>query len=155
MGMYDYLIIDVNKLPISEKDKLILGEKPCFQTKDFDDLMQEIYITDTNELKSLDFDTEIVPPEEREYKDPNHVLHLLGSVRRVNKRFTLLKDYNGNVNFYTLTGSEDSDTKEKKIWFEFDAEVKDGIVLNITGGRELTPQEILRLERMNKLNKLF
>jgi hypothetical protein len=52
MGMFDYLFIDTNMLPISDEEKIIIGNEPGWQTKDFYNTLTEIYITNDGELKN-------------------------------------------------------------------------------------------------------
>ncbi len=51
MGMFDDVKISIEKLPISDEEKKMLGENPGWQTKDFDSSLDIIEITDDGELK--------------------------------------------------------------------------------------------------------
>lgn len=59
MGMYDNLMINVDKLPLSDVDKKRLADEQ-FQTKSFDCTLTEIYITDEGELKINRMDEQLV-----------------------------------------------------------------------------------------------
>lgn len=118
MGMYDHLFIDTNKLPISEQEKKELGSEPGWQTKDFDNLLTEVYITDEGELKINRWEYEEVPPEENAEGMPG----VIGSFKRVNERLETVP-LTGCVLFYTGGG------KEK--WYEFVAFFVKGFLLQI------------------------
>lgn len=121
MGMFDDVIIDTNKLPVSDKEKQIIGDNPGWQTKDFDCILTEIYITDNLMINRWDHET--VPINER--PDPEYPV--IGSVRRINEHLEILVNYTGCVNFYTNINKD---------WYEFYAEFKNGKLIDITGGKD-------------------
>lgn len=114
--MFDYLFINTNKLPVSEEEKETIGDKPGWQTKDFDCELTEIYITDEGELKINRFEMQIVPKEERPYPNGKGLEEFVGSMRRTNQRLETIP-FHGCVNFY-------SDIKGQ--WYEFNAKFTDG-----------------------------
>ena len=126
MGMFDSVIIDTNKLPVSDEEKKIIGNGRDWQTKDFDCILTEIHITD--ELKMNTWDQEIVPIDER--PDPDYPF--IGSVRRINERLELI-NHTGHVNFYCDVNSD---------WYEFYAEFKNGKLISIEGGKDNYLDEI-------------
>ncbi len=126
MGMFDNLIINTDKLPVSDEEKKLIGKNPGWQTKDFDCDLTEIYITDEGELKINRWDYEMVPKEERPYPDDNGVFGLMGSFRRINERLEII-NLHGYVNFYSIIGND---------WYEFFAKFTDGKLVSIEGGKE-------------------
>lgn len=127
MGMYDYLRIGVDKLPVSEEEKrIIIAENQEWQTKSLDCSLTEVTITDDGQLQVKEYDLETVPKEERPYPDEEGFLGIIGSQKMVNIRIETL-NYTGIINFYT-------DINEN--WYEFDAEFIDGKLVSITGGKE-------------------
>ena len=111
MGMYDYLYIDTNILPISDVDKLRLGKNPNWQTKSLDCELTEIYITDNGEIYVNKFDYDVVEKKNQPYPNEHGIIGLDGSLKRINEQLTVLK-YNGIINFYTYVDED---------WFEFNA----------------------------------
>lgn len=121
MGMFDYLFIDTNMLPISDEEKIIIGDESEWQTKDFDNVMTEIYITNDGELKINQWEYEVVPKEERPHPDGDSIAGLAGSLRRSNEELETIP-YHGYVNFYNSINRE---------WYEFRAKFTDGKLIEI------------------------
>jgi hypothetical protein len=121
MGMFDYLFIDTNMLPISDEEKIIIGDESEWQTKDFDNVMTEIYITNDGELKINQWEYEVVPKEERPHPDGDGIAGLAGSLRRSNEELETIP-YHGYVNFYNSINRE---------WYEFRAKFTDGKLIEI------------------------
>jgi hypothetical protein len=121
MGMFDYLFIDTNMLPISDEEKIIIGDEPGWQTKDFDNVMTEIYITNDGELKINQWEYEVVPKEERPHPDDDGIAGMVGSLRRSNESLETIP-HHGYVRFY------DSINRE---WYEFNAKFTDGKLVEI------------------------
>jgi hypothetical protein len=117
MGMFDYVIVNLDQLPITDKEKKFLGKTPDFQTKCFDCTLTEVYITDDGELQIRRFEHEIVPVEERPYPDRDDLLGLCGMLREINVRLEVIP-FHGYFNFYT--------TLENNEWLEFTAKFTDG-----------------------------
>ena len=129
MGMFDYLFIDTNMLPISDEEKIIIGNEPGWQTKDFDNILTEIYITNDGELKINRWVYETVPKEERPHPDDDGVLGLAGSLERTNVRLETIP-HHGYVNFYTFISNSESTPPSNK-WYEFNAKFTDGKLVEI------------------------
>jgi hypothetical protein len=121
MGMFDYLFIDKNMLPISDEEKIIIGDEPGWQTKDFDNVMTEIYITNDGELKINRWEYEVVPKEERPYPDDDGIKGMAGSLRRSNEKLEVIP-HHGYVRFYSSINRE---------WHEFNAKFTDGKLIEI------------------------
>ena len=121
MGMFDYLFIDTNMLPISDEEKIIIGDESEWQTKNFDNVMTEIYITNDGELKINQWEYEVVPKEERPHPDGEGIAGLVGSLRRSNEELETIP-YHGYVNFYNSINRE---------WYEFRAKFTDGKLIEI------------------------
>ena len=121
MGMFDYLFIDTNMLPISDEEKIIIGDEPGWQTKDFDNVMTEIYITNDGELKINQWEYEDVPKEERPHPDDDGIKGLFGSVRRSNESLETIP-HHGYARFYSSINRE---------WYEFNAKFTDGKLVEI------------------------
>ena len=119
--MFDYLFIDTKMLPVSDEEKIIIGDEPGWQTKDFDNILTEIYITDDGELKISRWECETVPKEERPYLDDDGIAGLVGSLRRGNIKLETIP-HHGYVNFYTSIS---------KKWYEFNAKFTDGKLVEI------------------------
>ena len=121
MGMFDLVYIDKNKLPLSVEQKLIIPDNMDWQTKDFDCDMNEIYITNEDELKINRWNYEAVPKKERLNPIDKGLPGLAGSLRRVNERLEPIS-HHGYVNFYASVGDE---------WFEFNAKFANGKLVEI------------------------
>ncbi|MEM6842903.1 MAG: hypothetical protein AAF632_11810 [Bacteroidota bacterium] len=126
MGMFDTLYINTNRLPISRVEKKLLGDNPEWQTKDLDNVLTEVYITDEGELKVNQWEYEEVPKEERPHPDAEGILALAGSLRRVNQRLETIP-YHGYIRFYTSV----TDHTETRQWYEFSAKFTDGKLVGI------------------------
>lgn len=126
MGMFDTLIINTDKLPVSDEEKARIGKNPGWQTKDFDCEMTVIYITDDGELKIKEFEYEVVPKEQRPHPNAKGIMGLQGSLREVNVRL-VTEPHHGNVNFYNRIGDD---------WYEFNTKFTDGKLVSIEGGKE-------------------
>lgn len=125
MGMFDYLFIDTNMLPVSEEEKRIIGNKPGWQTKDFDCSLTEIYITGDGFLKINRWKYIEVPKEERPYPNDDGIKGLMGSIRRSEEKLETV-EHHGYVNFYSNVGDD---------WYEFNAKFTDGKLVEIKGGK--------------------
>ena len=148
MGMFDHIFININKLPLPESQKKLFNKNQEFQTKDLDNILTEYYITDDNLLMVNKFEYETVPPEERDYPDPNSKFHFFGSMRRINERLEIV-DYKGTLNFYTSIN-------KYKQWYEFVATFVNGKMIDIVGGLNYKEEQYklkIRKEKINKLRK--
>lgn len=126
MGMYDNLIINTNKLPVSDEEKIRIGENPGWQTKDFDCDLTEIYITDDGELKINRWKYDWVPEEERPYPKDEGIKGMIGCLKRVGEHLETI-NHHGYVNFYSNIGTD---------WYEFYAKFTDGKLSTIEGGKK-------------------
>jgi hypothetical protein len=146
MGMFDRVIIeDIDILPISEKEKNSFKKSYELQTKDFDCILTEIYITKEKELKIAKWKYESVPPEERPYPNATGIKSLMGCIKRVNERI-VNKKYTGKFRFY----GEDNNKK----FYTFEVKFKKGILQDIKlidEEREMLIEE--RKEKLKKINK--
>lgn len=124
--MFDNLIINTDKLPITDKEKKLVNKNPNWQTKDFDCQLTEIYITDEDELKINRFEYEEVPKHERPYPNEDGLRGLMGSVKRINERLEPIY-YSGELNFYSHVGND---------WYEFFAQFNNGKLISIRGGKQ-------------------
>jgi len=113
MGMYDNLKISTSKLPLSDSEKLSVGENPDWQTKDFECILSTAEITDEGKLKYLTF----------RYDWDENAESALGKLTG-KKGALVTKDekwidieHHGYVNFYTSVNN---------IWYEFNAKFTDG-----------------------------
>jgi hypothetical protein len=119
MGMFDTLIINTDKLPVTDEEKKLIGKNPSWQTKDFDCMMTEIYITDEGELKinkhSWGWD-----------ETQKNGFGTDGVITRENERMETIP-HHGYVNFYSNIGKD---------WYEFFAKFTNGKLECIEGGME-------------------
>lgn len=122
MGMYDHFYVkDLSVLPLTEREKGLLTTETEWQTKSFDCVLAEIYLTANGTLEELGFDYEEVPKEERPYPDAEGPIGLCCSFRRINERIEPLA-HHGYVNFCTNIKSH---------WIEFVAKFTDGKMVHI------------------------
>lgn len=124
MGMYDYLKINTNKLPLTEKERAKYGNRFNFQTKDWDCKLAVLEVTDEGELVYHNFD----------YGWDNSQINALGTngvLTEENKRVEKIP-YHGFLNFYDYIDETDK-------WFEFNAKFTDGKLVEII--RVTEPQD--------------
>ena len=126
MGMFDTLYISTNRLPITRAEKKLLSENPGWQTKDWESVLAEIYITDEGEFKVNRWEYEEVPKVERPHPEADGIRALAGSLRRVNERLETIP-YHGYIQFYTGVKDEQGNNH----WFEFSAKFTDGRLVGI------------------------
>ncbi len=116
MGMFDYLKIDIGKLPITDEEKKLLGDNPKWQTKDFECTLNLVEITDDNKLRYRVFN--------KEYLDSTTELFANIGVPSDKHGDWHYENYHGFIYFYTF-GISDKD------WFEYEAKFTDGIMTQI------------------------
>ena len=97
MGMYDTLIINLDLLPITEAEKEILKDS-SFATKDFENVLTEIYITDDGFLKINNYELESTPEDEKPFPYAEGIRGLMGCLRRKNEHLETIH-HHGYVNF--------------------------------------------------------
>jgi hypothetical protein len=150
MGMFDRVIINIEKLPLSHSEKQLMYDASKndiefdFQTKDFENVLTEIYITDDGLLQINDWELESVPLEERPHSGATGLMQWAGSIRRVNERLVTQENYTGVVNFYAYFNEK---------WFEFNATFIYGKLDKIE--RVFDDNEIKRKIRKTKLDDIF
>ena len=119
MGMFDNLKISTSKLPLSESEKLAIGENPDWQTKDFECILSTAEITDEGKLRFLTFKYDW---DENAESALSKLTGKKGALVTKDEEWIDLKDYHGYVNFYTSVNN---------IWYEFNAKFTDGQLVNI------------------------
>jgi hypothetical protein len=119
MGMYDYLKISTNKLPLSDSEKLAIGENPNWQTKDFECKLSTAEITDDGKLKYLDFRYEW---DENIKSRSFELTGKLGGLVTKDEHWIELNDFHGYIRFYGNV---------KNVYYEFKAKFTDGQLVNI------------------------
>lgn len=119
MGMFDNLKISTNKLPLTDSEKLSIGENPDWQTKDFECIMSTAEITEDGELKFLNFRYEW---DENIKSEMFFLTGKMGGLVTKDEQWIELNNYHGYINFYSTVNS---------IWYEFNAKFTDGQLLNI------------------------
>jgi hypothetical protein len=119
MGMFDYLKISTEKLPLSPDEKRAVGENHEWQTKDFDCILSTAEITDDGKLRFFSFkyawDEDAVSPMTK-------ITGRKGGLIRVDEEWIDVP-HHGYVRFY---GSANN------VWYEFMAKFTEGVLVNIT-----------------------
>lgn len=116
MGMFDYVKVNQSLPDGWSSDEL--------QSKDFDCTMTTVEITPEGRLMVEDFEYEEVPKAERPHPNGKGLLALMGSVRKINRRWRDL-NFHGRFRFYGGGGGEDD-------WHEYEAKFTDGSLVEIT-----------------------
>lgn len=141
--MFDNVIIeDLDILPISSKEKESFKKGYELQTKHFDCILTEIYITKEKELKISKWEYETVPLEERPHPNAVGIMSLAGCIRKTNERL-VKKIFTGKFRFYGESGGID---------YTFEAKFKKGKLENIKIIDE--DREMLIKSRNEKLKKI-
>lgn len=126
MGMFDVVKVNTDRLPVSDKEKLLIDESNVeWQTKDLDCILTEIYITDEKELKINRWDLEEVPKEKRPFPNGKGLQEIMGSFKRVNQHLETL-NHTGWICFYGYIGND---------FYQFNAKFVDGKLITIGGGK--------------------
>lgn len=123
MGLFDTFIIDLKKLPISQKERKEIRKlkiKDLFQTKDFENILTIIRVTKDDQLQIKKSEYESVPIEKRPLSSKGGIHSLIGSIKEVNIRYEDL-NFTGYFNFYGTF-----QILEMKNWYEFKAYAKNG-----------------------------
>ena len=118
MGLYDYLKISANKLPLSNKERQIINDDTIQQTKDFDCILTTVEITNEGKVRYLDIEYDW----DDNVKGGLYQLtgQLGGMVAKEKKWIDIL--YHGFIMFgNTVNG----------IGYRFKAKFTDGILVNI------------------------
>jgi len=119
MGIYDILKISTSKLPLTDIEKLSIGENHVWQTKDFKCIMTTVEITDDGKLKFLDFRYEW---DENLKSVISYLTGESGGLVVKDEHWVELDDYHGYVNFYSSVN---------EVWYEFNAKFTDGKLVKI------------------------
>lgn len=119
MGMFDNLKISTSKLPLTDSEKLAIGENHDWQTKDFESILSTAEITDEGKLRFLTFKYDW---DENAESALGKLTGKKGALVTKDEQWIELKDYHGYVNFYTVVNN---------IWYEFNAKFTDGQLVNI------------------------
>ena len=119
MGMFDNLHINTDKLPVSDEEKKLIGKNPNWQTKDFDCMLTDIYITDEGELTIRKFTYGWDETQKNGFGT-------MGVLTEENVKTETIP-HHGYVNFYSTIGKD---------WYEFFAKFTNGKLECIEGGRE-------------------
>lgn len=111
MGMFDYVKVNMDLLPISDDEKKLLGSNPGWQTKSHEDLMCVLEITD-------DF-TLIYHREIWEWDSSLKGLKFI--------RTDIENVPDAEIHFYA--------TDKNNHWYEFDAVFEHGKLKSLKGGK--------------------
>ena len=137
MGMFDYIKINLDKLPITEKERELLEGKD-FQTKDLDNTLSEYRITDDNFLEEYHWVWEQIPEHEipslpkRTSKKKKSLSELVQELNRNRKKREIgwekVEDVHKDIFFYK--GFTPHDSKNYEV-IEFKARFSYGILDSI------------------------
>jgi hypothetical protein len=119
MGMYDYLHISTDSLPVTDEEKKLIGDNPGWQTKDLDCTLTEAKITETGELQIRRFTT-------RWDNTKKNALGFNGILVEENTRIETVPIH-GFISFYSDIG---------ETWYEFRAKFTDGKMVELIGGKQ-------------------
>lgn len=127
MGMYDDIKINLDKLPITEKERELLEGKD-FQTKDLDNTLSEYRITDDGFLEQYHWEWEEIPEHEqlpipkRTSKKKKTLSELVQELNRDRRRREIgwekVEDVHKDIFFYRSITPHGSESRE---WIEFKA----------------------------------
>lgn len=131
MGMFDYIKINLDKLPITEKEHELLEDKE-FQIKDLDNTLSEYRITHDNFLEEYHWVWEQIPEHEipplpkRSSKKKKSVFELSNELNRGRRKKEIgwekVEDVHKDIFFYiglTPHGSENYELIEFKARFSY------------------------------------
>lgn len=107
MGMFDYLKISTNLLPLLESEKMEIGDNVVWQTKDVDKALSTAEITNDGKLRYLDIE---------------YVSGDTSFLKTIEKGWVEI-EMHGFVNFYG---------KVNDTFYEFSAKFTDGNLVGIT-----------------------
>jgi|LauGreDrversion4_2_1035121.scaffolds.fasta_scaffold20059_6 hypothetical protein len=120
MGMFDYIHINVDMLPVPNKIKPVL-DKCEFQTKSLFNQLIDVYIKDDCTIEYMEYHYENIPEEQRPFPNEPGIKGMFGSIRKVEDGL-VASNHTGIIEFYTFAYEK---------WYEFSAKVVDGKVENI------------------------
>jgi hypothetical protein len=113
MGMFDSIIINAEKLPVTEDEKIVLKDA-VFQTKHLEKLLLVYMISDNDELLLLKRKNSISSEPISFIGDETESIPNYNAVEKIT--------YHGYLNFYTDISS---------IWYEFEAKFTDDKLISI------------------------
>jgi hypothetical protein len=116
MGMFDSIYISSNLLPISLEEKEQIPPGTEWQTKDLDRLLDTYHITDKRQIIKVEVEYE--PSKEMDCLTSFHILPT-GDVKKV------------HMNLFPFTGFLAFYTSIKGQWYEFEAEINNGYLVDI------------------------
>jgi hypothetical protein len=117
MGMFDYLIVSIDKLPLTTEEKEKWGDKFHFQTKELDCTLTNVHITDDGELKVSRF-----TDKHLDYlRSIGEAFANYGIPNKEHERLDKI-NYHGILEFHDLV---------EDVWFEFGAKFTDGNLVEI------------------------
>ncbi len=144
--MFDNIIVDANILPdITEEEKILLNQTKGWQTKDFENILTDVYITKDETLnfkhsfvnKNFLYKLQIkeskweeVPIDQRPHSDVSTIIALAGSIRETNIRIVDL-NYTGTFIFYTSINKNIGIGAKETIWYEFVGQAENGKIISI------------------------
>lgn len=114
MGMYDYLKVSIDKLPITNEEKELHGDNLNFQTKEFECTLNTYFITDDGLLQYRHFN--------QDYLDTTDELFANIGVPDETNGTLVTIPYHGVFRFYDFFGEH---------FTEFNAKFTDGKLVEI------------------------
>lgn len=147
MGMFDNIIVDANILPdLTQEEKLLLNESKGWQTKNFENILTNVYIVEDKDLKYRhsfverkfpyklqikESEWEEIPTDQRPYPNSdNGLMSLMGSMRETNIKIVDI-NYTGRFTFYTFLNKKISVGVKETIWYEFIGQAENGKITSI------------------------
>lgn len=146
MGMFDNIIVNANILPdLTEEERIELNQEGGWQSKDFENILTDIYITEDQELKYKhsfvdkvfpyklqikESTWEEVPMDQRLHSDASPIMALAGSIRETNIRIVDLS-YTGSFVFYTSIKKNLGQAAKITRWYEFIGQAEKGKIKSI------------------------
>jgi len=145
--MFDNILLDANILPdLTQEEKLLLNEVKGWQTKNFENILTDVYIVEDKgskyrhsflekkfpyKLQIKESDWEEIPMDQRPYPNSdNGLLGLMGSMRETNIKIVDI-NYTGRFTFYTFITKEISVGVKETIWYEFIGQAENGKINSI------------------------
>jgi hypothetical protein len=149
MGMFDNIIVDATILPdLTEGEKSLLNQVGGWQSKDFENILTDVYIVKDEslnfkhsfvdkifpyKLQIKEFEWEETPTDAKPFPnaEENSLEYLMGSMRETNVRIVDL-NYNGIFIFYTSVQENISEAAKSTKWYEFKGQAENGKIISIT-----------------------
>lgn len=145
--MFDNIFLDANILPdLTQEEKSLLNEVKGWQTKNFENILTDVYIVEDKnskyrhsflekkfpyKLQIKKSDWEEIPMDQRPYPNSdNGLLGLMGSMRETNIKIVDI-NYTGRFTFYTFITKEIGVGVKETIWYEFIGQAENGKINSI------------------------